>query len=680
MTRLLIFLLLLVCVVGVKGQKIGQIRYDTTKFTMGSLGNAEVQILNSTRDSTNGVFLNVGNGVGQFTRIRAISASQFVVGSDTITITGAGSTGSVETASNGLNKVVDDIQLGGLLTSNVTVGSVADNFGVTFARLGTSASISLTAVSNVGTAFNATSTSGTALIASTGTGLGAFVSINPSTTNSIDEVLRVVRTTSGTPATGIGGSINYVLEASDGSSQLSSQIASKWTTTTLGSRTGMLEFYNTNLATPERKLAIAGNGALIADDYGGGTFTGTATFNLAVDVNGNIIEVATSGATPNLNAVLTSGAALSSSFTITHTSNTLNVNASAGVPVSFQSADDVAAIYQRNDASTNINVGMFSVNRLTTGTAANGIAASTDYYIENGSGGLPLASRLITSLTSVTAGATTARFAVNLSLSGTVAEKLAVTGAGQLVLPVGYGGGTHTGTPTFALNVDASGNVIAGTLPAASVTTTGSNGASTLTSGVLNIPQYTISSYDDILNWLGSDVVGESPTRAFEVQGGAVMVDGQIRLVPVRMRKDTLATGIRWWQHVVATGMTPDNENGASLFSYDGAGNIIEIATTGNVSAMWTTGSSAQLRSEAFTSPVAVTRRLYYVGLSYQQSAIGTVPQIGVNTAMVNAALGAVGLPNNAKLSASFVSATLSTPIALSGASNATVNPWIQVY
>jgi hypothetical protein len=58
-------------------------------------GNSTLIIENATRDSTNGVLLNYGNGRTRFQRIRAINDSQFTVGGDTITIPGISGSGGV---------------------------------------------------------------------------------------------------------------------------------------------------------------------------------------------------------------------------------------------------------------------------------------------------------------------------------------------------------------------------------------------------------------------------------------------------------------------------------------------------------------------------------------------------------------------------------------------------------
>lgn len=75
------------------GQSTVYLRADTVKV-MKQGGNANFQVLNATKDSTNGVLINVGSGITAFKRIRAINDSQFTVGGDTITIAGAAGGGS----------------------------------------------------------------------------------------------------------------------------------------------------------------------------------------------------------------------------------------------------------------------------------------------------------------------------------------------------------------------------------------------------------------------------------------------------------------------------------------------------------------------------------------------------------------------------------------------------------
>jgi hypothetical protein len=90
------------------GQSTYHIRYDTVKIVAANNGQTtirpgELVLKSSTRDSTNGVLLNIGDGITKFTRIRAINDSQFQVGADVITIRGgvtaAGNAGTVTNVS-----------------------------------------------------------------------------------------------------------------------------------------------------------------------------------------------------------------------------------------------------------------------------------------------------------------------------------------------------------------------------------------------------------------------------------------------------------------------------------------------------------------------------------------------------------------------------------------------------
>ena len=64
-----------------------------------------------------------------------------------------------------------------------------------------------------------------------------------------------------------------------------------------------------------------------------------------------------------------------------------------------------------------------------------------------------------TPYTNITHATRTADLVIQIIGSGTLAEKFRITGAGKLKLNT-YGSGTHTGTATYKLSVDSSGNVI----------------------------------------------------------------------------------------------------------------------------------------------------------------------------------------------------------------------------
>ena len=119
-------------------------------------------------------------------------------------------------------------------------------------------------------------------------GIAGRFEVEPSSTNTSIPILEVTRKTSGTAATSLGGGIQFRIETSDGSDQETGLITSVLTNAATANVTGRLDFSTTNNASSTRKLSIAGNGQLTADNYGDGTFTGTVAYTLAVDSNGNL--------------------------------------------------------------------------------------------------------------------------------------------------------------------------------------------------------------------------------------------------------------------------------------------------------------------------------------------------------------------------------------------------------
>lgn len=150
-------------------------------------------------------------------------------------------------------------------------------------------------------------------------GVASGHSINPTSTNSVAEILRVIRTSSGTPANGIGGSIDFwVASAGTSTGLISNSLVSKWVEVTEASRTSQFEVWGINSTINARKLALAGSGQMTLDAYTSSTaFTGTAVANLAVDASGNVITVAAGGggATADLQAVTDVGAATTNRIT-----------------------------------------------------------------------------------------------------------------------------------------------------------------------------------------------------------------------------------------------------------------------------------------------------------------------------------------------------------------------------
>jgi hypothetical protein len=128
-------------------------------------------------------------------------------------------------------------------------------------------------------------------------------------------------------------------------------------------------------------------------------------------------------------------------------------------------------------ATTNTADTVININRFSTGSPLNGIGASIDFTIQTNpylSGGA--SSRLITKWSDVADATRTAQFEIWLRNNTILQRKISVSGNGQLTLH-NYGTVTpFTGTPTYALGVDASGNVITFTSISGGLPTGGSAG------------------------------------------------------------------------------------------------------------------------------------------------------------------------------------------------------------
>lgn len=205
---------------------------------------------------------------------------------------GAGGGGTTETASNGLTKVGNDIRLGGLLTVSgstpitMVEGNYIDILGTSsgsssghpmlnISHSGTSGGIPLFVTNNspnalsLGIQVNHTGAGGGiytkaisshGLSASSSTGIPIISTYSGDATgNNVVPTLKLIRETTGTPAIGIGQSIEFFTETSV-SPRRSNSVSSKWTDVTDATRTSELYFSGYNSATQNILLQISGAG------------------------------------------------------------------------------------------------------------------------------------------------------------------------------------------------------------------------------------------------------------------------------------------------------------------------------------------------------------------------------------------------------------------------------------
>jgi hypothetical protein len=164
--------------------------------------------------------------------------------------------------------------------------------GVGVRGIGTTAVLAQGA-SGIGLSAIATSGIGVSSIVSSGTPI--LIADETPNTNSVEAMMLIHHTSSGTVANGFGGSIDFLCETGTGPHVLSNSLISKWTNATDNTRTSQFSISGVNNATTAELLTLSGNGAIKFNKYGIGNYIGTATKWLAVDASGNIIEEDTPG-------------------------------------------------------------------------------------------------------------------------------------------------------------------------------------------------------------------------------------------------------------------------------------------------------------------------------------------------------------------------------------------------
>lgn len=192
-------------------------------------------------------------------------------------------------------------------------------------------------------------------------------------------------------------------------------------------------------------------GEVTLDDYGSGTITGIPTFNLEVDANGKIIETASGGGGGGIGGtgtidtlpVFTAATTLGDSLVVsTSGGNGIGINMAAGggstatFRVESTGAGGTPDVMQLSSASASCNIMLDQSGGTPFGYYGNDCVA--------GGAATEMQLRSNTDL---------------LFSSGGSTEHMRLKSAGDLQLPL-YGSGTFSGTATYDLSVDASGNII----------------------------------------------------------------------------------------------------------------------------------------------------------------------------------------------------------------------------
>tara|TARA_R100001591_G_C4351696_1_gene183252 strand:+ start:55 stop:1983 length:1929 start_codon:yes stop_codon:yes gene_type:complete len=185
-------------------------------------------------------------------------------------------------------------------------------------------------------------------------------------------------------------------------------------------------------------------------DYGSGTKTGTATYNLAVDSNGQVIEVATGGGSG------IGGSGTTNTVPMWTNSNTLGNS----LLVSTISGNGIGV----NVAPGSVGSATFKVSSTGTGATPDIMHLSSDTSDATvmlvHSGGTPFGYLGNNSVQGGTSGDMAIRSNNDLLFSsGGSTQHMNLKSTGDLQLP-SYGSGSKTGTEAYNLSVDSSGNVI----------------------------------------------------------------------------------------------------------------------------------------------------------------------------------------------------------------------------
>lgn len=123
------------------------------------------------------------------------------------------------------------------------------------------------------------------------------------------------------------------------------------------------------------------------------------------------------------------------------------------------STGTAAANFSTTPTATNTTTTVMNLNKFTSGTAANNIGGSIDYYVETDGGSGQISNQLISKWTTAANATRTSQFIITGVNSATTGDILTLNG-NKSIKANGYGAGTFTGTATKFLAVDADGDII----------------------------------------------------------------------------------------------------------------------------------------------------------------------------------------------------------------------------
>jgi hypothetical protein len=163
---------------------------------------------------------------------------------------------------------------------------------------------------------------------------------------------------------------------------------------------------------------------------------------------------------------------------------------------------------------------------------------------------------------------------------------------------------------------------------------------------------------------------------------GHTFADGQLVVMPVRVRKGGSRRGVAFFQGTQGN-FTGDQYNGVGLYSYDDTNGLCtKITETADNQAIWK-GTAFTIQKAAFPAPVTVdSDKIYVIIAVCNLSAQVTLPAIGVTPALGNTALATIDFTNSFKISGTVAGTnnTLPATINMSAVTRQSGRPWFALY
>lgn len=293
-------------------------------------------------------------------------------------------------------------------------------------------------------------------------------------TSTIAPLNRLFRTTSGTPAAGLGQSFDFYLQGTTGSNFISNQFITQWLDPTTATRTSQWALKGVGNAVINTLITFNGNGQ--------GTMINTipsATLFAVSNTEPSANNIAISGTSINGTGVIGFSTGNDAVGGVSTNGNGGNFTSSTGVGISVgsNSSTNAAALITLTPTTTNTLRTIATFYRNTSTTGANGIAGGVEIN-DKTTTGTTAGVTLVSTLTDATGASPTSQYSIQTQNASTVKStvwtldgngNITETG-GKIIKLVTTGAGTYT-ILANDYEVVATGTTSTWTLPATATAT-----------------------------------------------------------------------------------------------------------------------------------------------------------------------------------------------------------------